>query len=280
MGQSFSRHQIRMGTGKAAVLLLSLLFVESQAGVPTRQKRAGADYDPDKCRETIKWTDVIYESDCHRLCSYRVDTKCEPDVKRVCDKVRKPRCELVGYSDCSMTVDTEIVEEDKLEYESYTPYDCTRLDDNILIDHFTNYTCTTVTSQTCDKKWITDSDGKKAFGGYENCKDIEKQECKPTRHEIEIPVPNYSCIKTSPIRYPVVKPKEREVELMTTRCVAKTYNKCDYIEEEECVDVETKRCTDSLVKVCYGDDSTRQYGVCCQRPTQEEIHTTKCIKDE
>lgn len=230
------------------------------------------DHDKQHCKDVSVWGEVQYKPAVCRVCGTETELKCNTRSERVCEQVPMSECRLVGYTECKMEEETVTYSETEVVTDGvFTKKECrTELRPEIHIK--LEPRCRNVTRQDCVTKWELNSQGRKVWAGNEECRPVTWQKCELEEVSKEFNQTYTECFDSSEeIPTMSCRDRERTKTIMKTVCTAKAAMVCQCTNEEQCVNVSIKECSEVVRPVsCENKEIGRI-------PFQDKIHRVKCL---
>ena len=224
----------------------------------------------DNCIDISRFGPVIYNESAVELCNHKKMSICTPQKKTVCKEIPVHNCSIVGYVNCVETPTVKEVNDDIVEVGDFAPQVCVPGPTKTLTETKQMPVCEKVKKQHCDEKWVINEAGEKVWGGYENCQDVEWDECSLQETTMETEVATWDCQpnEKDPIMYQSVIHQTVEATVVTRTCEPVAQSVCEVRVEEQCEDVEWQDCEDVIVPNCYKS--------LFRIPYQEYNHLMRC----
>jgi len=223
----------------------------------------------DECTDTSYYKPIEWVNSNDTCCTTKIiEPLCKVTPKQVCVELEERECEVVSWSDCTMSDCPVQVTEPEQKPETYKPWECEQKD---LIKYHEKERplCKNETKRNCDTLWAIDKDGKKVWAGESNCEEVVWENCNyKEKYQAEFVTKQSECVYGQEIVYDKCINKTTSNNQMCLDCVARAEPKCKTVKRTECVTVQEKKCQPQTKEEC---------NFVPKEPIQEFVHQQKCL---
>jgi len=192
----------------------------------------------------------------------------EQKQETICKEVTTLQCNVIGYTECTLTMEPLTYKSFKMTPQSFKRKKCTEKT-KIEFHKKKRSECKDVTKQNCVTKWEVKPGGQKVWSGNEDCEPVTWNECKLVEYDVPFKVPAIVCEDAEVI--PWDDCEETYKTQMSSKMTCKPYGAV------ECTPNHARRCT----TVQWTESHQKAVPECTQdfidKPRQEVSHKKKCL---
>merc|ERR1711994_1085379 len=212
--------------------------------VPPTAGKSGRGFNHDSCFNVSRWGDLKYENMTKEKCTVRFEKKCDNIPDTVCADVPFLFCEIVGYSECNMTVKEGEFIRTEMTNKEFKPWKC--YNDTKFVPHTKMVPkCWNETRRNCLTEWRENPEGTEVWdpeGGP--CETVTWQRCELQPTNVLFKQPFVRCNHSDPIPYEGCVNKTYTQPINAMDCSAKGSVNCRTTVQNSCRQITYMDCED------------------------------------
>jgi len=243
--------------------------------ITTEQERSAREVDGfDPHSEDLHCNDVsTYEpvewkpKDCEK-CTASFPKKSVDKSEMVCIDVPRIKCETIGFTECTMGMETIEYNATELTEKLFEVKECKPTQKTV--KHIKKMPeCKPVTRHNCVTKWEVLSSGEKVWSGNDDCEEVTWNECKLIDIEVDFNITEIVCKNGTQIPWMDCEQTVKEQMVMNLTCEPKAALECKPVNEKHCTTVDWQEFYQEVEYDCSA--------IQVAEPYQKVSHKKKCL---